>query len=151
MGQLRSELTCPDCGNISVQFDPYTSLSLPIAGPRHRKMAITVQAQPKAPRETITEGIKEVIKLGRKQDYYTARTTYSKIYDTLVRNTDVRVLVERTGTISDMVEGTKALVLNQEPTEVRAFNYKERGTVGVAVHLDDSVKSIPGRHWMLCI
>jgi len=32
-GQLKSTVNCLDCGNISVTFDPYLSLSLPIPRP----------------------------------------------------------------------------------------------------------------------
>ena len=32
-GQLKSTVTCQDCGNISITFDPFLTLSLPIAKP----------------------------------------------------------------------------------------------------------------------
>lgn len=32
-GQLKSTVTCQDCGNISITFDPFLTLSLPIARP----------------------------------------------------------------------------------------------------------------------
>jgi ubiquitin carboxyl-terminal hydrolase 4/11/15 len=43
MGQLRSHVTCsnPDCGNESITFDPYMSLSVPIPS----KESVAVQAQ----------------------------------------------------------------------------------------------------------
>ncbi|KAG7381526.1 hypothetical protein PHYPSEUDO_005944 [Phytophthora pseudosyringae] len=43
MGQLRSHVTCsnPDCGNESITFDPYMSLSVPIPN----KETMTVQVQ----------------------------------------------------------------------------------------------------------
>ncbi|KAF1780011.1 Ubiquitin specific protease domain [Phytophthora cactorum] len=43
MGQLRSHVTCsnPDCGNESITFDPYMSLSVPI--PNHETVGVQVQ------------------------------------------------------------------------------------------------------------
>jgi len=32
-GQLKSTVNCITCGNISIAFDPYLSLALPIARP----------------------------------------------------------------------------------------------------------------------
>lgn len=29
-GQYKSKLTCPDCGKISITFDPFLSISLPV-------------------------------------------------------------------------------------------------------------------------
>lgn len=36
MGQYRSELECPDCGKISITFDPYMTVTLPLPNNRDR-------------------------------------------------------------------------------------------------------------------
>lgn len=36
MGQYRSELLCPDCGKISITFDPYMTVTLPLPNNRNK-------------------------------------------------------------------------------------------------------------------
>ena len=41
-GQYRSELICPSCNNISVTFDPYTSVSVQLPQASHLELALVV-------------------------------------------------------------------------------------------------------------
>ncbi|KAL1213003.1 putative ubiquitin carboxyl-terminal hydrolase 11 [Cardamine amara subsp. amara] len=41
-GQYKSTLVCPDCGKISITFDPFMYLSLPLPSSRTRSMTVTV-------------------------------------------------------------------------------------------------------------
>lgn len=41
-GQLKSELVCPNCGNVSITFDPFMYLSLPLPIERNRMIDITI-------------------------------------------------------------------------------------------------------------
>ncbi|VVB11856.1 unnamed protein product [Arabis nemorensis] len=41
-GQYKSTLVCPDCGKISVTFDPFMYLSLPLPSTRTRSMTVAV-------------------------------------------------------------------------------------------------------------
>jgi hypothetical protein len=55
-GQLCSVVTCNECGNISRTFDPFTSLSLPLA--THHNITVTVtllRRMPRLPTATLAE------------------------------------------------------------------------------------------------
>lgn len=41
-GQYKSTLVCPDCGKISITFDPFMYLSLPLPSTATRPMTVTV-------------------------------------------------------------------------------------------------------------
>ena len=38
VGQYRSELTCPDCHKVSITFDPYMTVTLPLPNSRDREL-----------------------------------------------------------------------------------------------------------------
>eukprot|EP01119_Soliformovum_irregulare_P010385 TRINITY_DN254_c0_g1_i1.p1 TRINITY_DN254_c0_g1~~TRINITY_DN254_c0_g1_i1.p1 ORF type:complete len:927 (-),score=294.62 TRINITY_DN254_c0_g1_i1:361-3141(-) len=42
-GQLKSTLVCPDCSRVSITFDPFMYLSLPLSHKTSRQIAVTVQ------------------------------------------------------------------------------------------------------------
>ncbi|KDN40400.1 hypothetical protein RSAG8_08163, partial [Rhizoctonia solani AG-8 WAC10335] len=81
-GMYKSTLTCPDCGKISVTFDPFLSLSLPlpasISAWKHtiyfvpwdvqkRRIAVEIEL----PKDSTTEDLKQALgqKLGVEKDY----------------------------------------------------------------------------------
>ena len=83
VGMLRSHLTCPVCNHESVTFDPYMSLSLPIAGAggkrgahASRKIEVTVMRLPPGtppttlwvavPLQGNVEDLREAVAEGRK-------------------------------------------------------------------------------------
>lgn len=52
-GLFKSTLVCPDCERVSVTFDPYGFLSLPL--PRSRDISVICNLVPKDPTQPITK------------------------------------------------------------------------------------------------
>jgi len=61
-GQLKSTLVCPDCGRVSVTFDPFMYLSLPMPHKTTRDIKITMHFLD--PEKKLTKFLVSVEKFG---------------------------------------------------------------------------------------
>jgi hypothetical protein len=75
-GQLKSTLVCPECNGVSIKFDPYHMVQLPLPKADHRTISVYLTHRP---RGEVLEGVSRILRQYKDLDSEEARAEIKRL------------------------------------------------------------------------
>ncbi|KAH3764859.1 ubiquitin carboxyl-terminal hydrolase 15 [Pelomyxa schiedti] len=124
-GQLKSTLVCPDCKNVSITFDPFMYLSLPIPGEKNRKLHVITMRRGRAGTGYPSKRCYLVPKNGTIADLKTQVLGVEKIQNAVFscvpqRMTRVTGILDETASLAELSDEDDFILAHEMPKTIPA-------------------------------